>query len=235
MSTALGDRLESLDPGERRAACQAVRDDPAAALFLEPLARRLGDSDPRVAQAAGDALVAIAKHEAEVPGLVRRVLRGPVRNARLPAAFTLARLEPPGPELFPALVAGLGHAAGPVRWAAARLLVEIGRLHGETLTLLIGLMGSSQTFAVRRMALYALRELAPDRPESASALLAASHSEDGLLQRAALLAMAGLFDPPPAVVARLEEAASGDDPVARSTGQAAMRALARRSGATRSP
>lgn len=225
MTRALGERLASEDPEERRAACRAAPTDPAAALFLEPLAATLGDREPAVARAAVDALVAIGRGDAEVIPQVRRVLRGGAREARLPAALLLARLEPPGPELFPALVEGLARPEGSWRWAAARALVEIGRLHGETLSLLLGLVETSEDPATQRMAIYALRELAPDRPDAASALLAASHAPEAAVRRAALVAMGGLYDPPPEVVARLREVARGDEPGLRKLGEAALRGL----------
>ena len=63
---------------------------------------------------------------------------------------------------------------------------------------------------------FCLRELAPDRPESASVLLAATHDPDLHVRRAALSALAGLLDPPPEVLERLLEALNGDkDPAAR--------------------
>jgi len=225
VTTGFGERLASEDPNERVAACRAIPDDPAAALLIEPLAAVLGDREPGVARAAIEALVAIGRSDAEVVPLGRRVLRGDSPRARLPAALLLARLEPPGPELFPALVEGLAHPEGPWRWAAARVLVEIGRLHGETLTLLLGLVATSEDPATQRMAIYALRELAPDRPDAATALLAASRAPELPVRRAALVAMGGLFEPPPEVLARLREVARGDEPGLRKLGEAALRGL----------
>ena len=131
-------------------------------------------------------------------------------------AFTTARLEPPSEKLLPALVEALGFAEGDTRWAAARILVETGRLTAPVLPLLLGLVRSDERPVVRRMATYCLRELAPDRPEAAAALLAASREPDIALRRAALSALASLIDPSPAVLDRLTEAqARDDDPTSR--------------------
>jgi len=73
---------------------------------------------------------------------------------------------------------------------------------------------------VRRMATFCLRELAPDQPAAAQALLEASRDADTQLRRAALTAMAGLLDPPAAVIARLAEGL--DDADAVSAGLAAL-------------
>ena len=70
------------------------------------------------------------------------------------------------------------------------------------------------------MATFCLRELAPDRPAAAQALLEASRDDDAHVRRAALTAMAGLLDPPAPVVARLDEAL--DDADASTAGLAAL-------------
>jgi HEAT repeat protein len=124
-------------------------------------------------------------------------------SRRFGAAFTLARISPPGPRLLPALVEALSSPDGDVRWAAARLLVDAGRVHGEVLPLLTGLARGSESASVRRMATFALRELAPDRPEAASALLEAARDPDLHVRRAALTAMAALQAPPASVSAHL--------------------------------
>lgn len=208
--------LRSSDAGERRAACRAAAGDPAAALLVEPLVDALADPDPGVAQAASDALARVGRGAADVLAALRETLR---RDApgRVFAALALARLEPPGPRLLPALVEGLAHPRGDVRWRAARCLVDAGRLHGEVLGLLVGLVrGEGEAAGTRRMAAFALGELAPDLPEAAAALLEASRAADLPVRRAALTAMASLMDPPAPVLERLDEVARSDaDPAAR--------------------
>jgi hypothetical protein len=70
------------------------------------------------------------------------------------------------------------------------------------------------------MATFCLRELAPDQPAAAQALLEASRDIDTHVRRAAVTAMAGLLDPPEAVTARL--ALALDDPDAVAAGLAAL-------------
>jgi HEAT repeat protein len=89
-------------------------------------------------------------------------------------------------------------------------MVEIGRLHGEVLPLLLELVRSDGRAVVRRMATFALRELAPDRIEAAEVLLGATRDPDLQVRRAALTAMASLTDPPPGVATRLLEALRED-------------------------
>jgi HEAT repeat protein len=222
VSHALLAPLRSADAAERAAACRAVASDPAGALLAEALVVALGDCDKRVARAAGDALAGLARAgsgDAVVP-LLRAALRGEAPLARIHAALTLARLAPPEPSLLPALTLALASPEGDVRWSAARVLVDMGRLHGEIVRVLLGLVRGGDGPVVRRMATFCLRELAPDQPAAAQALLEASRDTDTQLRRAALTAMAGLLDPPPMVTARLVEALDDADLV--SAGLAAL-------------
>jgi HEAT repeat protein len=217
----LAERLASPDAGERAAACREAAADPAGALYAAPLARALQDADKRVARAASEALVQLRALEA-----ARAALRDAPPGRRFFAAWTCARLEPPSPRLLPALVEALAHPDGDVRWTAARLLVDLGQVHGEVLGVLLGLAGATRAPTVRRMAVFALRALAPDLPEAASALLLASREPDAHLRRAAFTALAALIDPPEAVRARLAEAAAGDpDEPARRLAERALALL----------
>ncbi len=219
MSHPLVATLHSDDPAARAGACGAIAEDPAGALLVEPLLAALGDPERAVARAAREALVALARRSDGVVPLLRAALRYPraghvsrdARGQRIHAALTLARLEPPEPGSLPALVDGLGARDGDVRWAAARVLVDMGRLHPEIVGVLIGLVRSAGDPSARRMAGFALRELAPDLPAAAQALLAATHDDDRDVRRAAVTALAGLLDPPPDVAERLAGLSSDPD------------------------
>lgn len=228
MSHPLVARLASGDAEERARACREAADDPAATLLAPALARALGDPSRAVARAASDALVAIERRAGGTLEAVRAALHGPAPAARVGAAFTLARLEPPAPRLLPALVEALSSRDGDARWAAARILVEMGRLHAEVLPVLVGLARTGADAVVRRMAAYALRSLAPDRPEAARVLLEATRDADVHVRRAAFTALAALLDPPPEVAARLVEALAADpDPASRRLAALALGELAR--------
>jgi len=211
VSHPLLDRLASADPEERQAACRIAPEDPSSVLLSEALAGLLGDPVKAVVRAASDALVAIGRQAgSEVDGALKKALHSDDPPRRWGAAFTTARLEPPGPRLLPALVEALASPDGDVRWTAARLLVEAGRVHGEVLPLLIGLGRTGESPLVRRMATYALRELAPDRPEAAAVLLAGASDTDLHVRRAATTAMASLIDPPAEIGTHLLDALRGD-------------------------
>jgi HEAT repeat protein len=205
VSQPLVDRLRSPDPDERRDACRVATADPAAVIFLEALGERLDDPVKAVAQAASDALVALAA-EHDVMGVLRDALHSGPPVRRLWAALTLARLEPPALKLVPALVDGLALPDGKLRWWAARRLVETGRLHAEVLPVLLGLSRSHAQPVVRRMARHCLRELGRGDPDAASALVEATRDPEPRARRAGYAALASLLDPPPAVIERLAEA-----------------------------
>jgi HEAT repeat protein len=213
-SPALLERLASTDPADRRRACLAAAQSPAAALLADALGEALGDPEKPVARAASDALVEIANRIGDVQSAIRKALRSEVPSRRWGAALTLARIEPPGPRLLPPLVEALGSADGDVRWAAARVIVETGRLHGEVLPLLLALVRNGERAIQRRMASFALRELAPDSIEAAEALLEATRDTDLQVRRAAFTAVASLTAPLPGISTRLLEAVHEDDDAA---------------------
>ena len=216
MTHPVVERLRHADPSERRAACQAAKDDPAAALLVDALGLALGDPVKAVARAASDALVDIGRRERHVDVVLRDALRSSSPSRRFGAVYTSVRLAPPTPALLPALIEALSVADGDVRWAAAKILVDLGRLHGDVLGVLLGLLRGGESPAVRRMAAFCLRELAPDRQEAARVLVEATRDPDLHVRRAAFTALASLLDPPPEVGARLLDALTADpDPSAR--------------------
>jgi HEAT repeat protein len=210
VSHPLIERMHEPDPEARRAACAAAAEDPNGILLIDALAEALGDPVRAVSRAATDALVALGRRDRAVDAVLRRALRSDDVARRFAAATASARLAPPGPTLIPALVSALGHRDGDIRWSAARLLVDTGRLHGEVLGILTGLVRAADRPRVRRMAAFSLSALAPDLPETARALVDATRDEDLSVCRAALTSLAPLLDPPPFVLERLLEVLEAD-------------------------
>lgn len=220
-------RLTSADPDERRAACVEAVDDPSAVLLIDALCAALADPEKRVAQAASDALARLAPVDPGVGAAVRAALRGGVASQRWFAAFTLSRIEAPSVRLLPPLVEALASDAGDIRWAAARLLVNTGRVHGEVLPLLIGLARSDPDPGVRAMALYGLRELAPDDGSCAQAIVDATRDADAAVRRAALTALASLHVVSEPVFRTLERVVDdASDPASQRIAAFALGALA---------
>jgi len=204
-------QLEGGDVETRRKACDAIALDPSAVLLLEPLCRALEDPDAGVRRAAGNSLVALGRHSGEVDGLLLGVLRGERPESRFEAARALAELAPPSPKLVPALIEALGSERRETAWEAARLLVDAGRMHAEVAPIVIGLVRAGPTPDVRRMAVACVRELAPEHPETAAALLEISREADPGLRRAAFTALpAAAPFTPDGLAARCREAADDD-------------------------
>jgi hypothetical protein len=219
--------LGSAAAEQRLAACDAAPDDPSAVLLAEPLVAALADPDARVVRAATRALERIGRAHGSVLTALRPALRSDDPRQRLEAAWTWARLEPPPIKLLPAVVSALADLEGDARWRAARLLVELARIHGEVAPVVRNLSAADQPAPVRRIGLAALRELEPESDATRSAHLAASRDPDPGLARLALLGLAGL-SPTREVWHRFAEVrASHADPACR---QIAERALERRSG-----
>jgi len=204
------ERLTSIDPAERRAACLEAATDPDGPQLAAALSEVLGDPVKAVGRAASDALVEMHRVAESVHEPVRDALHSDDPKRRWRAAFTAARMAPPEPRLLPALVDGLGSSDRDVRWASTRVIVEMGRLHGEVLTVMVGLVRRGESPVVRRMATFALREMAPGRPEAARVLLEAVSDDDLYVRRAATTAMASLEKPPLPVVERLLDALRED-------------------------
>lgn len=221
MSRLLDD-LSSRDPRKRADACRRAASDPAGALLAEKLVEALGDAERRVVRAASEALVALERNGAKLEPLLKRALRG-AAPLRVGAALVLARLGPPDIALLPPLVEALASPAREVRWAAARAVVGLGRVHGEVLALLLGLVAHDERAGVRRMAALALGELAPGRPESVVTLIGATRDGDPGVRGAAVSALGGLCEAPREVAVRLCEVVGHDRDVSvRRLGCAAL-------------
>jgi HEAT repeat protein len=205
--------LRSAAAEERLAGCEAAAGDPSAVLLVDPLVAALGDRDARVVRAATRALEQIGREHESVLVALQPALRSEDPRHRLEAAWTWARLEPPPIKLLPAIVSALGDLEGDARWRAARLLVELGRMHGEVAPVVRDLAAADRPARVRGIGLAALRELEPDSELTRSAHLAASRDADAGLARLALLGLAGLAAPTSEVRQRFAEvAASHADP-----------------------
>jgi hypothetical protein len=108
------------------------------------------------------------------------------------------------------------------------VLVEMGRLHGEVLRVLLGLVRDGDP-RVRRMALFGLRELAPGEPAVAREILGATRDTDLGVRRAALTARAAIEEPPNAALERLADAEARDpDAASRRLAGVALAELRRR-------
>src|SRR3990172_7250449 len=127
VSHPIVERRRSPAPAERRDACLAAAEDPAAVLLVEALVPALGDPVRAVWRAASDALASIGGRDPGVFPALRAALASGEPRTRRVAALTGARLAPREIRLLPPLVEALGSEDGALRWGAARALVELSR------------------------------------------------------------------------------------------------------------
>jgi hypothetical protein len=168
----------ALDPADSRSALLA----------------RLASATKAEQRAACDEALARWNSDRGLRGALLELLRGAPAHTRFAATWILFRAESPSLRLLPALLDALELADGDLRWEAAQMLAELGRLHGEVYPVLLHELRSHASALRRRMALYALRELAPERPETEQALLRAARDPSAELRRAALASCAKLAE-----------------------------------------
>jgi HEAT repeat protein len=176
------------------------------------LVARLGSADRAAQRRACDEAAARLAKEPALRDALRDALADPRPAARFAAAFVLFHAERPGLRLLAPLLESLELADGDARWQAAQMLAALGRLHGEVLPVLLAEARGAASAVRRRMALYALRELGPERAETAEMFLTALDDSDGAVRRAALSCFAKLSDPPRALAEAALELARGRDP-----------------------
>ncbi len=154
------------------------------------------DSEDRGAQRlACDTLAARVRDRPELRDALLSRLRDDSRLVRFTAAFVLFHAERPTLRLLPALLDALEIADGDIRWQATQMLAALGRMQGEVFPVLLHEAQDAQSSLRRRMALYALRELAPERPDTAVACAAALNDPARDVRRAALTCFGKLSAP----------------------------------------
>jgi HEAT repeat protein len=158
----------------------------SAPAALHALLEALEASDARARRRAADELAALARDDPAAREALRsRLDDGPIQ-ARFGVAFALYQLEPSSPQLLPTLIEALGLTDRDLRWQAAEMLSALGRQQVEIATALIRLARADELPMRRRMALFALRDLVPQRPEIEAIFLEALDDPAGDVQRAAL-------------------------------------------------
>jgi HEAT repeat protein len=206
-------------------------------VFRKPetdLVLRLGSKERAAQRAACDEVAHRLKDEPELRQLLRDLLHEGSLHARFAAAFVLFHEDRPTLRLLPALLDALELEDGDLRWSAARMLATLGRLHGEVLPLLLHAARASDSPTRQCMALYTLRELAPENSQTHESFVAALNAADPQVRRAALSSLAKLTDPSRDCLDRALEIASNDeDPSLRRIAVTVLPDLARHHAATR--
>jgi len=180
---------------------------------FQDLLERLGARERSIQRAACHEACERLKGEPPLRDALLELLRSGSPEARFAAAWVVFRSGRPSLRLLAPLLDSLELADGDRRWEAAHLLVLLGRLQGEVFPVLCHEAAGSEVPMRRRMALYALRELAPERDETQRTFLSALDDADPEVRRAALSCLGKLAAPQPACLDRaLAILASDPDP-----------------------
>lgn len=178
---------------------------------LDPSLRAsLGGEDRTARRAACDAIVGRLGDEPELELSVRKLLADPDSQTRFSAAWILFRARGPSLRLLPVLVEALDLDDGDLRWSAAHMLAALASITPEALQVTLHQTRQAPSDRVRRMALYAVRELLPGHPEAASGVRSALDDPAPEVRRAALTCLARLPEPEPADLERALRLLSDD-------------------------
>ena len=195
---------------------------------LEALLEDLASSERERQRRACDEAIARLPDDPELRRALLRLLLNGAPPARFAAAFSLFRVEGPSLRMLPALLESLELEDGDTRWSATHMLATLARWQGEAIEVLLHESRSAKSAVRRRMALYALREVAPERTDTEAAFLAALDDRDPELRRAALSSLAKLVEPGEACLNRALAALDADaDPRMRRIAAVVVPGLAR--------
>ncbi len=161
--------LNDADPQVRQAAILEVAENPQIMLpepSLDALISCLGASRKVIQRRAAEALAAAAPHDARVVDKVRAMLSHHDPRARWGAAYALGLVtldDALDVRALPVLLETFASNDGDVRWAAAELVVRLGRNHPDTVSGQLIELAERGNLNARKMALYCLRDVGGPR------------------------------------------------------------------------
>jgi len=178
----------------------------------DTLLERLGSTSRETQRRACVEALERLRGNAELRDQLRALLRGDSALARFSALWVLFQSERPTLRLLPALLESLELPDGDLRWQAAQMLTALGRMQPAVLAVLLHEAAGAASPVRRRMAIFVLRELAPERLETGRVFLRALEDPDDDVRRAALSCFGKLTDPDEALARRALALARGADP-----------------------
>jgi hypothetical protein len=206
--------LAAPDVDRRRAALErlAMGGERLDAATIAALVACLATPRKAVQRGAADLLARVAPADrAMVVDRLRAALAGADAAFRWGAAYCLGRLGLVDAAIVPTLVEALGARDGDQRWAAADLLVVCARAHrADVLAAMLAAAADDEPDR-RKMALYVLRDVAPEEPAlHATTVRALSDAAVGV--RLAALAVLVRLEPRPGDAWRLVDGLVRSDP-----------------------
>lgn len=198
---ALAIALNDTDPEVLVAAIREVAESPHLTLAepaLDALIQCLGANRKVIQRRAAEALAASTSHDARIVEKLRATLSHDDPRARWGAAYALGlcNLEDAlDLRTMPSLVEAISSSDGDVRWAAAELVVRLGKKNRAAVSNQLVALASSGNLNARKMALYCLRDVGGPREELLAVAESCCSDHQSLLKMAALSLLARVNDP----------------------------------------
>ncbi len=198
---ALAIALEDADPEVRLAAIAEVADNPQATLAdaaLDALIRCLGANRKVIQRRAAEALAALSQYDERIVEKTRAMLSHSDARARWGAAYALGLLSGDDAldlRAMPALVEAIASSDGDVRWAAAELIVRLGKIHRDAVSRELIALADGGNLNARKMALYCLRDVGGPRDSLLTVAENACSDHQSLLKMAALSLLTRIENP----------------------------------------
>ncbi|HVN29208.1 MAG TPA: HEAT repeat domain-containing protein [Candidatus Binataceae bacterium] len=165
---------------------------------FDALLRCLGANRKAIQRRAAEALAAIASHDERVVAKLRTMLSHDDARMRWGVAYALGLVHEDGAldlAAMPNLVEAMSSADGDVRWAAAELVVRLGKEHRDAVsTRLLALAGEDNPNA-RKMALYCLRDVGGARDALLAIAEACCADHHSIVRMAALSLLTRIGNP----------------------------------------
>jgi HEAT repeat protein len=180
---------------------------------IAELIQSLGYSDKKIIRQSVDALVALAANRPELRGEVAAAMARAPADKRWPMAYVLAQIAPLDDACFAALKDALDTTDPDIRWAVVVLLVRLAKERGGDVAARLIALTQSGTPTQRRMAVYALRDIASNDAASQQAVRNALGDADAMVRVAALTSLKVFPDLAPAVVGEILRMLDGDPDV----------------------
>jgi len=164
----------------------------STALLPRDLAALLGASDRAQHRLGCTQVLEALRARPELHAGVVEVLRKGTPLERFGAAWVLFHARRPTLSVLRALLGSLELPDGDRRWEAVQMLVTLGRLEPQVAPVVQEQARRAASPVARRMALFALRELAPERLETERVFIDALSDLDPNVRRAALSSLVKL-------------------------------------------
>ena len=192
--------LNDDDVEARLAAIREVVENPQSALpehVLDALIRCVGANRKAIQRRAAEALAAVASQDARVVEKLRATLSHAEPRMRWGVAYALGLVTLDGAldlAAMPNIIEALSTNDGDVRWAAADLVLRLGKEHREAVSHQLIALASGVDPNARKMALYCLRDVGGPREELLAVAEACCADHHSIVKMAALSLLTRIGD-----------------------------------------